>query len=259
MFIEERKEKILRFVEEKNSVTVDELCELFSVSEVTIRKDLNDLSNAGLLIRTHGGAVKVKETAFEQSQESKEKERIAEKRAIARRAYEEIRDNETMILDAGTTTQELAKRIRAGSKRNLTVITNAFNVARELIGCDKTEIIFVGGSVRSNILSCVGMFGEDMIKNMCVDRAFLGTNNLSVEHGLTTPNMQECRMKQCMMSAGRKNYVLADSSKFRTNSLYCVCKLKDLHLIITDDGVGESYKAKINERGGHVEAVGVEQ
>lgn len=257
MFIEERKEKILYFIEEKNSVTVDELCALFGVSEVTIRKDLNELSNSGLLIRTHGGAVKVKETAFEESQESKAKERIAEKRAIAKRAYEEIKDKETMILDAGTTTQELAKLIRTGTKTNLTIITNAFNIASELIGCDKVELIFVGGSVRNHILSCVGMYGEDMLSSMCVDRTFLGSNNLSVENGLTTPNMQECRMKQCMLNAARKKYVLADSSKFRTNSLYGICKFKDLNLIITDNGIGESYKLKISERGGNVVTVGV--
>ncbi len=245
-----RKEQILALLEEKNMVLVEELCQRFDVSKVTIRKDLNELGNQGLLVRTHGGAGKVKETAFERSQEAKEKERIAEKRAIARRAYEELHNNETMILDAGTTTQELAKLICSGSKKNLTVITNAFNIAEELIGCEKSELIFTGGYVRSHILSCVGMYGEDMLKNVCVDRTFLGCNNLSVEHGLTTPNMQECRMKQYMLAAAKKCYVLEDSTKFRTNSLYCVCQVKDLHLIITDDGIGDIYKEKIKERGG---------
>lgn len=257
MFIEERKDKILKFVEQRNSVTVDELCSMFNVSEVTIRKDLNELSNGGMLIRTHGGAVKVKEAAFEQTQETKEKERILEKQGIARRAYQEINNNETMILDAGTTTQELAKIIRSGNKTNLTVITNAFNIAQELISSEKVKLIFTGGYVRSQILSCVGMFTEDILKNMHVDRVFLGTNNLSVEHGLTTPNMQECRVKQCMLNAARKKYVLVDSSKFRTNSLYSICKFKDLNLIITDTGIGESYIAKINERGGNVTTVRV--
>lgn len=250
LFIKERKEKILQFIEEKNMATVEELCDLFQVSEVTIRKDLNDLNNLGLLIRTHGGAVKVKETAFEQSQETKEKERINEKKAIARRAYEDIRDNESLILDAGTTTQELARLICSGNRKNLTVITNAFNIAMELVECDNVELVFTGGNVRSHILSCVGMFGEDMLKSICVDRVFLGSNNLSVEQGLTTPNMQECRMKQCMLNAAKKRYVLVDSGKLRKNSLYCICKVKDLNYIITDEGIGESYKAKIIERGG---------
>lgn len=257
MFIEERKEQILAFIEANNSATVEELCELYRVSEVTIRKDLKDLSNAGLVVRTHGGAVKVKETAFEQSQETKEKERLSEKRAIAERAYQEIRDNETMILDAGTTTQELAKLIRVGTKNNLTIITNAFNIAGELIGAEKVELIFCGGYVRSHILSCVGMYGEDMLSSLCVDRTFLGSNNLSAEQGITTPNMQECRMKQYMLNAARKKYVLADSSKFKANSLYCIAKLKDINLIITDDGISQSYIEKIRERGGQIETVTV--
>ncbi|MDD3337374.1 MAG: DeoR/GlpR family DNA-binding transcription regulator [Lachnospiraceae bacterium] len=257
MFIEERKEKIVKFIEDKNAVTVDELCELFNVSEVTVRKDLNELSNAGLIIRTHGGAVKVKETAFEQSQKSKENESVKEKKLIAERAYEEIKDNETMILDAGTTTQELAKKIKSGPKTNLTVITNAFNIANELLGCEKVELIFVGGTVRAQILSCVGMFAEEALKNIHVDRAFLGVNNLSAEHGLTTPNMQECKVKKCMLDAARKKYVLADSSKFKTSSLYCISDFKELNLIITDNGVEESYRKKINERGGHIAVVTV--
>lgn len=255
MFIEERKEKIIKAVEANLSVTVNELCDLFGVSEVTIRKDLNELGNAGLIIRTHGGAVKVKETAFEQSQATKEKERILEKKEIARRAYDEIKEHETIILDAGTTVQELAKLIRNGEKSHLTVITNAFNIANELMDCENVELVFAGGCVRSQILSCVGMFTEDLFGHVVVDRVFLGSNNISAEHGLTTPNMQECRVKQCMLKSARKKYVLADSSKFRTNSLYCICKFKDLNLIITDDGIGKSYMTKITEKGGNVECV----
>ena len=213
------------------------------------------MDNAGLLLRTHGGAVKIKETAFEQIQTIKEKERIAQKRAIARRAYEEIKDKETIILDAGSTNHELAKLIKKGERSDLVIITNAFNIANELMHCEKVECIFAGGLIRPQILSCVGLFTEDLFQNVSVDRAFIGTNNISVEHALTTPNMQECRVKQSMLMAARKKYVLADSSKFRTNSLYCVCKFKDLNLIITDDELDESYIAKINGKGGRIETV----
>lgn len=250
-----REKSILDCVEKKNTVTVEELCNMFGVSAVTIRKDLNRLSESGLLMRTHGGAIRLKDTAFEQTQELKAKEKLEEKREIAKYAYSEIQDNETIIIDAGTTTQELAKLIRMGNKRKLTVATNAFNIVEELISCDKTELLFIGGHVRPQILSCVGMYGEDVLNSLCVDRVFLGCNSLSAEQGLTTPNILECRMKQCMLGAAKKKYVLIDSGKIRTNSIYKVCKIKDLDLIITDAGIGRSYMERIIEKGGHVALV----
>jgi len=260
MFIEERKERIMKYIDEYASVTVSQLCDLFNVSEVTIRKDLNDMGNEGLLIRTHGGAVKFRETAFEQNQASKENKQILEKQAIAAYVYEnEIKDNETIILDAGTTTQELAKLIRRGERKNLTVITNALNVANELMGNEAYEVIFAGGLIRQNILSSVGMFSEELFNCIVADKAFVGTNSISAENGLTTPNMQECKIKQCMLNASRKRYVLVDSSKFKTNSLYCICKFKDLNMIVTDDGIGKSYISKINEKGGHVVTINVKK
>lgn len=251
MFIEERKEKILNFVERNTSVTVRELCDIFQVSEVTIRKDLKELGNEGLLIRTHGGAVKLKETAFEQNQTDKGKERIQEKHRIAKLAYQEIHDSETIILDAGTTTQELAKIIKKGEKK-LTVITNALNIANELLESSNVEVIVAGGYLRKNILSCVGAFTEDIFGNLIADRVFLGINNISVEYGLTTPNMQECKVKQTMLQAARKKYLLVDSSKFKTNSLYRICWFKDFNMIITDDGIDKSYAARIYEKGGNI-------
>lgn len=258
MFIEERKEKILNFVEKHSSVTVKELCDLFHVSEVTIRKDLKELGNEGLLIRTHGGAVKLKETTYEQNQTDKGKERIYEKRKIAQRAYQEINDLETIILDAGTTTQELAKIIRQEDKK-LTVVTNALNIANELIECKNVEVILIGGYLRKNILSCVGGFTEELFGKLIADKVFLGINNISIEYGLTTPNMQECKVKQSMLQAARRKYLLVDSSKFKTNSLYRICGFKDLNMIITDDTIDKSYISKISERDGNVVTVNVKK
>jgi len=146
MFVEERKQRILERIERRRKATVAELCEQFHVSSATIRSDLRDLEAAGLLIRTHGGAMVKTKTGLEQDMVQRGTQHLAEKRRIAERALELVEDGDTVILDTGTTTLELARLL--GRRRDLTVVTNDLAIALET--AESVRTLFMGGLVRRN-------------------------------------------------------------------------------------------------------------
>ena len=248
MFNEERQEKILEVMERKNKVTVKELSSLFGVSSVTIRKDLNDLCDQGLAVRTHGGAMKRTGTRFEKNQDEKQQEAYQEKQAIAEYIYKDICDGETIMLYGGSTIQELAKKIKTVSWKDLTVVTNALNIANELADVEGISLIFVGGSMRKRILTCVGPIAEETMNQMVVDRVFVSVNGVSLKYGLTAANVSEGYAVRCMLKAGLKTYLLAHSKKFENNSIYRVCDVNDVQMIITDEGLDNQTAEKFMEK-----------
>lgn len=243
----EKKNLILQLVEKHSVVTVSNLAEVLGVSEVTVRKLLNNLSRQGLLRRTHGGAVSLSVPVRENDLQSKERTNVRKKRDIARKAYELIADYDTVFLDAGTTTLELARLIRNGSKRNISVITNGMNVAAELLEAWDIELMLVGGRVRHDVVSCVGPAAEAMVSSLVFDKSFVAANNLSLEHGVTTPHQTEAAFKRAAFEAGRQRILLCDSSKFGSSSMSKIRPLRDFDSIITDSGLDaglrESFRA----------------
>ena len=235
MFNEERQQKILEVMDRQEKVTVKELSDMFGVSNVTVRKDLNDLCSAGLAVRTHGGAMKRGKTRFELNQEEKAKEAHKEKEAIADYAYREICDGETIMLYGGSTVQELARKIKTASWKDLTVVTNALNIANELADVEGVSLLFVGGTLRKKILTCVGPMAEEALSQLVVDRTFVSVNCVSLEYGLTAANITEGRTVRTMLKAGLKKYLLVHSEKFEKNSIYRICSVDDVNVIITDD------------------------
>lgn len=252
VFIEERKRRILEILEEKASVTVAELSEKFNVSEVTIRKILNELDDYGYLKRTRGGAVSLSTSIREFEQKEKEKTNIKEKMAIAKVAYDYVQNGETTFIDAGSTTLELVRLIKNGNKRNIVVVTNAINLAVEMIDAEDIELVLIGGCVRHRILSCVGSIAERAIESLYFDKVFLGTNSIDIEHGLTTPNIYEAQVKQHMLKSAKEIILLADYSKFGQASLAKVCPVTSINKIITDWNVPIEYVNKIQDMGVNV-------
>jgi len=244
----EKRNLILSLVEQKSVVTVQELSRLLDTSEVSVRKILNELDDQGLLKRTRGGAVNIS-TVREYEEKEKEKKNINEKRAIAKKAYEYIADSDAVFIDAGSTTLELVKEIKKGNKRNIVVITNALNVAFELLDADDIELIFVGGNVRHKIMSCVGGFAENTINSLCVDKAFIGCNSISVEKGITTPNVYEAQVKQCVIKAARETILITDSSKFGHVSMVRVSPIQNITRLITDNNISQRLKEQIEATG----------
>ena len=248
MFNQERKNEILELMNQQNKVTVGELSSLFGVSDVTVRKDLNDLCDAGLAVRTHGGAMKRINTRFELNQEQKMLVADKEKQAIAEYACREISDGETIMLYGGSTVQELAKKIKQVPWQDLTVVTNALNIANELADVDGITLLFIGGILRKRILTCIGPLAEEELSQLVVDRVFVSVNFISLEYGLTAANITEGSFVRSMLKAGLRKYLLAHSEKFDGNSIYRICGVDDIHVIITDDKLDTDIAEKFNNR-----------
>lgn len=249
MYTIERTNKILALVNEKSFVTVAELKEVLGVSEVTIRKLLNDMDHQGLLKRARGGAVSCTAALPEFAEHEKEKKNITEKKAIAKAAYELIEDDETVFLDAGSTTMELGKLIRNGNKRKIVVVTNAFNIANEMLDAVDIEVVFTGGYIRHKIMSCVGGITENTIASMCYDKAFIGANSISMQMGATTPNLYEAQVKQKVMECTKQSVLLCDSSKMGLTSMAKICPLSKFDIMISDSKLKGLSRDQIKELG----------
>ncbi|RNB87174.1 DeoR/GlpR transcriptional regulator [Brevibacillus fluminis] len=232
MLAAERHSKILQQLEQDKTVTVAHLSQSLDVSEVTIRKDLIKLENEGLLTRIHGGATTTNFLPMERSFTEKLEQRMEEKRAIARQALTHIQPGDTIILGVGTTTMELAKLLHHIS--DLTIVTNAVNIAMELNIQGKHNVILVGGEMRLKSYALVGAVAEDCLKKLSVFKCFLGTDGIHLDNGITTLALAEGKINRVMMDRARKVYLLADHTKFGETYLTRFAELGDVDRIITD-------------------------
>ncbi|MFO7171439.1 MAG: DeoR/GlpR family DNA-binding transcription regulator [Bacillota bacterium] len=247
MLPEERKRRIRQIVESGAAVTVGDLSKAFGVSESTIRRDLQELAREGLLERTRGGAVPISPTREEPSFSEKTVQNRAEKMAIARVAASLVPDGASVILDAGTTTLEIARLLKA--RRNLTVMTNAYTIAAELADAPEIEVIVTGGTVRGNTLALVGPLAERALEEVNADILFLGTNGIDLERGLTTPSPAEASVKRRMIAAARKVVVVADHTKMRKVAFAAIAPLSSVHMIISDRGMDQQVARELIRRG----------
>lgn len=247
MFTEERLSKIVELLAGDRRATVSDLSRLLDVSESTIRRDLSLLQKQGLVKRTHGGAVPAASTAFEPSFVQKEIEFIEEKDLIGRKAAEMIEEGETVILDSGTTTLQIARHCK--HKRNLSVVTNSVHIALELSGSQEIEVIVVGGSLRKNTYALVGPVAEDGLRGLYADKVFLGVNGISPDQGLSTPNIVEASVKRVMLESAREAIVVADHSKVGRATFASIAPIHRIQALISDPGLSELDQRAIEERG----------
>lgn len=249
MLAHDRKQFILDLINKDRSVSVTQLSELLNTTEVTIRRDLKDLEKVSALKRTHGGAVRNISTAFEPQITELEQENIEKKKAIAYEAYNLLKENDAIIIDSSSTGAQLANLIKDGKKRNITVVTNSFKTAWELMHADNVELIHIGGQIRSNIYSSIGPIAEAALQNLRVDKAFIGINGIDFENGFTTPNLFESQIKRAMMKSAYQVYILADSSKFDRTYLSIVCPISRIDCLITDSDITEKSISLAQENG----------
>jgi DeoR family transcriptional regulator, aga operon transcriptional repressor len=235
LLIEERRRKILERLERNERVTVGELVGHFGISAVTIRGDLDVLADSGALTRTHGGAVKRLNPLQDYPLNFKERLHHSEKVRIGAVVAQMIRSDQTIILDSGTTTAEIARQIKPLKVSSLTVITNALNIAMELANLPNISIIMLGGILRQMSYSLVGPHAEQILCDLNADQVFLGVDGLDPEFGLSTPDVLEAKLNAMMIKASREVTVVADSSKFRQRSLSVISKIEAAHRVITDD------------------------
>jgi DeoR family fructose operon transcriptional repressor len=236
LFEEERKRKIAEYVHEKGRASVQELAGHYQVSDSTVRRDLKDLEEQGLLLRTHGGAVVVQQEDDNREPSFVEKEDRfqQQKLEIAKAALTFVRDGDTIMLDSGTTTYHLAKLLKSFQK--LTVVTNSVMVAQELANEKTIELLLTGGTLRPETLAMVGPFAESTLASVRFDKLFLATNGFDEQNGLTTPNMLEAATKKRMIASAQNVILLADQSKFGKVSFARFGGAEDITTLITDSG-----------------------
>ena len=246
---EERRRKILEYLEKDGRVTVDKLVKSLAVSAVTVRGDLDALSRAGSLVRSHGGAVRPLNPVQDYPLEVKKSMYHAEKIRIARVATQLIQNQQTVILDSGTTCAEIAANLRRTKPMSLTVITHALNIAMELSRAPNVSLIMIGGILRQVSSSFVGPQAEQMVRDLHADHLFLAVDGLDMEIGLTTPDILEAQLNTLMMKASREVTVVADASKFGRRSLSVIGDLPSVKRVITDDRVSPEYVDGLRQLG----------
>ncbi len=251
IFAEERKQMTVELVNANVKTTVAELCDRFSVSPATVRNDLRDLEEAGLLKRTHGGAISNRRAGFEPNAYQKEVERMSQKRSIAQMALAYVNESDTIAIDTGTTAFEFAKLL--GGFKELTVVTNDIEIAAFLERGSNAEVILAGGEVRRNFHCTVGERAVASISDLNVDRTFLAANGVSVKRGLTTPNTENACIKKRLTEMSDEAILLADSSKLDKASFVRYAGIGDIDVLITDDGADGEYIQMIRDQGVVVE------
>ncbi len=244
----ERRRKILNMLDENGQVFVHELSNEFKVSEVTIRNDLDLFESKKLLIRSRGGAMKYESSVGMDYQISdKDKIHYAEKIRIGKKAATLVKDGETIIIDSGTTTMEVAKNLDPNYTIN--VITNAFNIASRLINYQNINIIVPGGTLRKNSHSLVGPLAEKSIRNFYVDKVFLGVDGFDISQGAFTPNIEEASLNQIMIDLAQQVILVTDSSKFNRRSLAFICPVNKIDIVITDENIDKEDKKRLQDLG----------
>ncbi len=236
MFIEERHHAIQQLIKEKGRIEVQELSDLFHVSDDSIRRDLRIMEQKGILERTYGGAVLPKKASYAPSYSERLKSNKESKEGIAALAASFIQDGDTIFLDGSTTVAELIPFL--GDYENLTVITHSIMIAYEIVHSEaKLNLIMIGGIVHQKAANSFGIDTVKAIEKLKVDKVFAAPCAVSAEWGLSTTSLEEAPIKKAIIEAGREVYLLAESEKFGKRSLVSFAPLTVDQTIITDSGI----------------------
>lgn len=242
--LNERQEQIVALLKAEGEVKIAALSKQFQVTEMTIRRDLEKLEQLTLLYRTLGGAIS--STSVDMPLGERTSVRTDEKAAIGRAAAQLIRPGEAVFLDAGTTTLQIARRIPKGA--DITVVTNALNVAAELNG-RQVQTLVIGGVLREATSSLVGPFAEEIMQKMAYDRVFLGASGFTLEHGFNNSNVYEAELKRIAMTKGAEVNMVLDHTKFGYQSLASFATLRQVNRIITNAAPPDEIVAACREAG----------
>jgi DeoR family transcriptional regulator of aga operon len=246
-----RQERITALVQDRGFARVADLATRFGVSTVTVRTDLQSLEQRGRLRRIRGGAVPSADVRAEQPFEVAAQDLAAEKAAIAAQAAGLVSDGDTVILDVGTTTTAIARELAGrAALREVTVITNALNIALELEAAGpRVSVVVTGGTVRPLQHSLVNPLGTVLLERLRASIAFIGCNGVDARGGVTNINLPEAEVKRAMLLAARRRVVVADGSKLGEVELARVCDLDEVSLVITDRTADPDVVAEVAATG----------
>lgn len=229
----ERIKKILEYINQNRKANVAELSEKFNVSPVTIRRDIDSLAERGLVIKKHGVVISAQsKLSYEIPYYKKSNVNKDKKKQIGKFAAQTINDNDIIILDAGTTTLEVAKNIKS---KNITVITNDLIIATEIASKGSIELIVVGGILEKGVYTLTGSRAVDFLKKLHVNKVFLGADAVDIDFGISNRSISEVALKLAMNNVADENIVVADSSKFHKKLFHNIIDLKEVDTLITDE------------------------
>ena len=242
----ERRQFILDKLHKQDSLRVSELADVLSVSESTIRNDLNALEDEGRVSRVHGGAVLI-EPAYVNNNSFKRRyiQHLQGKRAIARQASELVQDGDSILLDASSTAYCLASEI--SGRNGLRVVTNGFEVAQEMAKNPSNNVILIGGVVNFNASSVTGLLSERIIEDLYVQKAFISCSGFTIARGMTEVQLNEAQLKRKMITSTAKLYAIIDSSKFGKEDLTPFASIEDIYKLLTDDHISPEWKEKLEQ------------
>ncbi len=246
MFTAERHQAILELVRINGAVSMRDLATALDTSEVTVRRDLRALESQGLIDRRRGGAVSRGGLSHEQSYRQKSRVAAAEKAAIAELAAGLVGEGDAIVIGAGTTTQELARRLRRLS--DLTVVTNSIPVA-EVLAHSAAEVVVTGGSLRGSTFALVGSSVERTLAGLHVRRTFISGNGLTVARGLSTPNLASADVDQAMARAAEEVVVLVDHTKLGVETMFQTVAPHRITHLVTDDRADAASLDQLRELG----------
>jgi DeoR family transcriptional regulator, aga operon transcriptional repressor len=244
----ERRRAVLQVVNREGQITISDLTSRFGVSSVTARKDLDALTKHGRVLRSHGGAVRLADPAVDAPLDAKAPLHHEEKVRIAAAAAALVRQGQTVLLDSGTTSLEVARALKQAGL-NLTVITHALNIASELSHSPQIMLIMIGGVLRHISQSFVGPQAESMLGRLHVDHLFLGVDGLDLEAGPCTPDVLEAELNATMIRVAKQTTVIADASKIGRPSLFVIVPLSSIHRVITDRRISPEHIAVLEAKG----------
>lgn len=248
--IESRKKEIVDLLVSQESMSVADLVRSLIVSEVTVRRTLRTMEKEGKIIRTHGG-VKLYRKTIDYFFDKKFLLNVEKKKRIGERASELVGSNEVLLLDSGTTVLHLAQaiacKIEGGRLAGLSVITNSLAVA-EVLG-DLCKVILLGGQVRLFRRDVTGLVVEKNIRMFRAQKAFIGTDGVTAKDGLMTTDELTSKVDEEMIRRSEQVILLADSSKFDNPSFVSYAGLKDIDVIISDEGLGAEQRREYESAG----------
>ena len=246
MALNQRRVKILNLIREDGHAKVQDLSKIFKVTDVTIRQDLEVLENMGYIQREHGGAFLKDVGSFAKTGQLLNQSHIEEKREISLKVLELINEEDSIILDSGSTTTEIAKLLI--NYKKLTVITNALNIALILGENPGISLIVTGGEFKAPTLSLTGKMAADSFKDIHANKLFLATAGISSDMRLTYPSLSDLIVKSAMIKSADQAYLVADSSKVGISSLANLGSISLIQTIITDNKISNESIEKIRRK-----------
>lgn len=241
--LNERQNQIMARIQREGEVRINDLKEPFQVTEMTIRRDLEKLEHLGLVRRTLGGCIPV---TIDISLKERKTVMIDEKMKIGRIAAELVLPGQSIFIDGGTTTLEIARHLKPHSE--ITVVTNAINVAEELME-KQIYTLVIGGMLLEKTLSLVGPIAVETLQKMAFDQIFLGTTGFSLQHGFSNSNVFEAELKKKAIQKAAKVNIVIDHSKFGASLLVSFAELSDVHRIVTDKPIGDELAEACKQQG----------